>query len=301
MSDTPSDTITPSDSLPVRLWSAIRSPFMKEERERNELEDVIEEHLEEGKTITPEERTILRNMLEAGSLTVSDIMVTRSDIVAVDYEITLSELKDIFMKEQHTRMPVYIDSLDRLKGFIHLKDLIPSLTGNEPFDLDKVLREIYFISPSMRIVDLLVQMRISGHHLAIVVDEYGGTDGLVTLEDVMEALVGDIQDEHDVDDPDNEFKRVSSHQFEMDARIRIEEVRDIIGVDLFDVLEDEDDFETLGGFIFACVHRVPVMGEVITINEVGQAKILEADARRIKRILLTLNFTPLKLKAKTSN
>ncbi len=296
MPENPADTVSPTDSLPGRLWSALRSPFVKEERERSELEDAIEEHREEGKTISPEERTILRNMLEAGDLTVSDIMVTRSDIVAVDYEITLSELKDIFMREQHTRMPVYIGSLDRLKGFIHLKDLIPSLTGNEPFDLDQVLREIYFISPSMRIVDLLVQMRISGHHMAIVVDEYGGTDGLVTLEDVMEALVGDIQDEHDVDDTDHECKRISSHQFEMDARIRIEEVHEIIGVDLFDVLEDEDDFETLGGFIFASLHRVPVMGEVIPIDDVGQAKILDADGRRIKRVLLTLNFTPLKQK-----
>jgi magnesium and cobalt transporter len=277
-----------------RLWRLLTLPFTKTSPARDGLEEVIEEYREEGKVITQEERTILHNMLEAADLSARDVMVPRHDIVAVEYDITLSELKETFIKQQHTRMPVYDASLDKLKGFLHLKDVVPALAGDEPFDMDQVLREIYFISPSMKIVDLLVQMRVSGHHLAIVVDEYGGTDGLVTLEDVIEALVGEIQDEHDVEDGEvSEYKRISSHQFELDARMMIEDLQAILGVDLFALLPSEEDVDSMGGLLFAILHRVPVTGEIIAIGDIGQAKIVEADPRRIKRILLTLTFTPL--------
>ena len=301
MNDMPSDssTSTNADSITARLFrplqegmTSIIDGLFRNASPRNALEEVIEEHEEEGKVVSQEERTLLRKMLDAGDMTVRDVMIPRSDIIAVDYEITLTELKAVINQEQHTRMPVYETSLDRLKGFIHLKDLVPALAGDELFDLDHVLREVYFISPSMKIMDLLVQMRVSGHHLAIVVDEYGGTDGLVTLEDLFEALVGEIQDEHDIDTPDTECKRISSHQFDLDAKIRIDALEEIIGVNLFTLLEEED-YDTMGGFIFAYLHRLPLTGEVITIDDIGQAKIIEADPRRIRRILLTLNFTPL--------
>jgi magnesium and cobalt transporter len=293
----PSDSLSPSsESLLGRLCRPLREG-LKHWAGRNDLKDaleeVIEEHSEEGKVISPEERTLLRKMLDAGDMTVRDVMIPRSDIIAVDYHITLTELKDVIVREQHTRMPVYEGSLDKLKGFIHLKDLVPALTGDEPFDLDRVLREVYFIVSSMKIMDLLVQMRLSGHHLAIVVDEYGGTDGLVTLEDLFEALVGEIQDEHDVDGSETHYKRLSSHQFELDARIRMEELQQITGIDFSTLLEEEEDYDSIAGFIFASLHRVPLTGEVITVEEVGELKILEADPRRIRRLLLTLNFTPL--------
>jgi magnesium and cobalt transporter len=290
---------TANDTSPARLSQPLRERLQKLLRQmlksslpRDELTEALEEHAEEGKVISPEERAILYKMLNARDMTVSDVMIPRSDIVAVDYHITMSELKEIIAREQHTRMPVYEGTLDTLKGFIHLKDLVPALTGDEPFDLDHVLREVYFVSPSMKIIDLLKQMRLSGHHLAIVVDEYGGTDGLVTLEDLFEALVGKIQDEHDMDDPSTVFKRVSSHQFELDAKIRMEELSDIITVDFRGLLDDED-YDTIGGFIFAYLHRVPITGETIDIPEIGTLQILEADPRRVCKVMLHLNFTPL--------
>ncbi len=263
------------------------------------LEEAMQEHGDDTKVITEDERFILKKMLRLGDLTVSDIMIPRADIVAVEYQITLTELKQVIRDEQHTRMPVYDDVLDKLKGFIHLKDLVPSLAGDEPFDMDKLLREIYFISPSMQLIDLLVHMRVTGHHLAIVVDEYGGTDGLVTLEDIFEALVGEIQDEHDVSDDELSLRRISSHQFDIDARMRVDQLEETLGLDLHDVLQDED-FDTVGGFIFATLQRVPLVGEFMDIENIGRIKIVDADPRRVRRIQLLLNYTPLPTKANHS-
>ena len=256
------------------------------------LAEVIEAHADEGKVFSTEESSIFRKMLKLVDMTVSDVMVPRSDIVAVDYEITLTEMKELIAKEQHTRMPVYEGSLDKLRGFLHLKDLVPALTGDVPFDIDEILRDIYFIPPSMKLIDLLVQMRSSGHHLAIVVDEYGGTDGLITLEDVFEALVGDIQDEHDDAASASLLRKIASNQFEMPARLRVEDLDEAIGINLHQILQDED-YDTVGGFIFASVQRIPRVGEIIDIEEMGYFKVLEADSRRIQRVQMTLNFTPL--------
>jgi magnesium and cobalt transporter len=296
------DSSMEGESWCGRLWRALISPFVKTNSPRDAWQEAMEEQREEGKEISAEERNLLENMREAGDLSARDVMVPRSDIVAVEYDITLSELKETFIQQQHTRMPVYEESLDKLKGFLHLKDVVPALAGDEPFDMDAIVREIYFISPSMRLMDLLVQMRVFGHHLAIVVDEYGGTDGLVTLEDVMEALVGEIQDEHDVEDGGvSLYKRLSSHQFELDARMPIEELQELLGVDLFALLPSEEDVDSMGGLLFAILHRVPVTGEILAIGDIGQARILEADPRRIKRIVLTLNFTPLAAIPKTAH
>ncbi len=258
----------------------------------NDLAEVIMAHEEEGKVISLEERSIFRKILKLGDMTVSDVMVPRSDIIAVDYDITLTEIKELIIKEQHTRMPVCDGGLDKLRGFLHLKDLVPALAGDEPFDIDEVLRDIYFIAPSMKLIDLLVQMRLSGHHLAIVVDEYGGTDGLITMEDVFEALVGDIQDEHDDAAATSLLRKIASHQFEMPARFRVDDLDEAIGINLHELLSDED-YDTVGGFIFASVQRIPRVGEIIDIEEMGYFKVLEADSRRIQRVQMNLNFTPL--------
>src|SRR5690606_17140353 len=145
------------------------------------------------------EKIILHNVLSLGELDVSDIMIPRADIVAIPQDITLTELKHEIAEHHHTRMPVYEDSLDKILGFIHVKDLLPMLAGDAVYDLSEIMRKLLVVPPSMPILDLLLNMRQTGSHIAIVVDEYGGTDGLVTMEDVFEELVGDIQDEHDED------------------------------------------------------------------------------------------------------
>ncbi len=251
------------------------------------LEEVLEEHEESGKVFSLEEKDMLRNMLHIGELTVHDVMIPRTEIIAVEYDVTLSELKKIFMEQRHTRMPVYDENLDKLKGFIHLKDLVPAIAGDEVFDLDAVLRKVMFVAPSMRMIDLLVQMRVSGDHMAIVVDEYGGTDGLVTLEDLFEEIVGEIQDEHDEYDVIQSLKRVSYLVYEADARLRLDELEDALHIKL--ILENEEvEVDTIGGLMFLRLGRVPARGEVVDVDGVARLEVLEADPRRIRKIRIVL-------------
>lgn len=247
------------------------------------LEDVIQEHEEEtGEELSSEEKVILHNMLSVGTLAVQDVMIPRADIVALEYGASLQEIKKVIAEKRVSRIPLYKGNLDRIRGFLHLKDLIPSLTGDAPFEVTKTIREILFVSPAMRVVDLLMQMRLSGEHIAIVVDEYGGTDGLVTMEDLFEALVGEIQDEHDSAEPMDEIRQVGPHTYEAYARLSIERLEEDLNIRLRD--EEEGDYDTLGGLIFAKLGRVPVRGEIIDIERVGRIDIVEADPRRVRRV-----------------
>jgi len=251
------------------------------------LEEVLEEHEESGKILSSEEKDMLRNMLHVGELTVHDVMIPRTEIIATEYDVTLSELKQIFMEQRHTRMPVFDENLDKLKGFIHIKDLIPAIAGDEVFNLDSVLRKVMFVAPSMRMIDLLVQMRLSGDHMAIVVDEYGGTDGLVTLEDLFEEIVGEIQDEHDEYDVIQSLKRVSYLVYEADARLRLDELEDALHIKL--ILENEEvEVDTIGGLMFLRLRRVPARGEVVDVDGVARLEVLEAAPRRIRKIRIVL-------------
>ncbi len=251
------------------------------------LEEVIQEHQEEtGEELSTEERVILHNMLSVGALAVHDVMIPRADIVAMEYATPLSELKKVIAEKRVSRIPLYKGNLDRIRGFIHLKDIVPALTGDVPYEVQKVIREILFVSPAMRVVDLLMQMRLSGEHIAIVVDEYGGTDGLVTMEDLFEAIVGEIQDEHDSIEPMDEIRQVGPHTYEAYARLSIERLEEDLGIVLRDMTEV--DYDTLGGLIFARLGRVPVRGEIIEIENVGRIDIVEADPRRVRRVRLHL-------------
>ena len=302
-----SDNPTAIDPLPRNAsnkpssnqwWKGIKSLFSGRDGETNlreAVEEVIQEHEEDGgMRLSREERQMLRNMLSLGELTVYDVMIPRADIAAVEYDITLPELKEAFREKRHTRMPVYEGTLDKLRGFIHLKDLVPTLSGDEPFDLDQVMRQLLFVSPAMRVVDLLGQMRISGSHLAIVVDEYGGTDGLISLEDLFEQIVGEIQDEHDAEHGNEPMLRiVAPHTYEADARTPIEDIEAIVKQLLR--CDEGDDYDTLGGYIFSCMGRVPVRAEILNIEHADNAdeiiariEMVEVDARRIHRVRIQL-------------
>ncbi len=268
----------------------------KEFESPDHIKDAIEEVLEDaaengrGEPFTQEEKTMLKNMLSLGERTAEEVMISRSDIVAVEYDITLSELKEVLQKERHTRMPVYSESLDKLKGYIHLKDLVPAIAGDEPFDMDAVLRKTLFVAPSMKIVDLLLQMRISGDHMAIVVDEYGGTDGLITMEDVFEEIFGEIQDEHDTEEDGQAdvVHTINGTTYVVDARIRLDKLEEELDVDL--ATDDEDnEADSLGGLIFLRLGRVPARGEVLDLPNIGRLEIMEADLRRIRRVRIVLN------------
>jgi CBS domain containing-hemolysin-like protein len=287
-----------SDSSPQRvsLLSAVRgwvkhAMGIKHDASLKEtIEEIIEEHEGEADDkLEPEERVMLHNVLSFGDTKVSDIMVPRTDIASVPVDITLVELKKHILEQQHTRIPVYDDTLDKVLGFIHVKDLMPMLGGEKSFDLRQVMRDILFVPPSMRIMDLLVKMRHAGSHMAIVVDEYGGTDGLVTMENLFEEIVGDIQDEHDEDEEqEDKIVRVSENVFEVNARIRIEKLEKELGLNLV-TEEKEDEFDTLGGLIFFQLGRVPVKGEIVQHVSGLRFEVIEADPRRIKKVRIVVS------------
>lgn len=277
---------------PSRMQKAVRwfrQKIANGNPHENNLKEIITDALEDlsdaGASISADEKNLLENMIEFGELTVKDIMMPRSDIMAVPHGVTWDELRRHVIEIGHTRLPVYEASLDKILGFVHVKDLFSHIAAEKPFALSQVLREILFVPPSMRIVDLLVKMRVSGCHMAIVVDEFGGTDGLVTMEDLIEELVGEIQDEHD-DAQSVMLQWIGAHTIDADARVRMEDVEAALGEELSPATGDVD-YDTLGGFIFSHLGRVPVKGEVIQINPRLKLEITSADVRRIRQVRIT--------------
>jgi magnesium and cobalt transporter len=277
--------LRPSLGQVIRLWVKQALRPRSESSLRDVIEEVIEEHEEQGDdTLPPEERTMLHNMLHFSDISVRDIMVSRTDIAAVPSDITLEDLIKHIIDIRHTRIPVYEDSLDKMLGFLHLKDLLPLLSGHGVFDIKTLLRPLIFIPPSMRIIDLLIKMRGAGCHMVVVIDEYGGTDGLVTMEDLFEEIFGEIQDEHDGDeDLPEKILKISDTVFEVDASIPIDKIEKQLGLNLI-TEEKEGEFETLGGLIFFQIGRVPAQGDIIPHVSGMRFEIISADPRRIGRV-----------------
>ena len=250
---------------------------------RETIEELIEQHEEAEPQVDPVARAMLDKVLTVGALTVSDVMVPRADIVAVEVCINREDLLNLIAEEAHSRMPVYRGNLDDVVGMIHIKDMMASMATEEAFDTQKLLRKILFVAPSMRVLDLLLQMRLERIHMALVVDEYGGVDGLTTIEDVVEQIVGEIEDEHDVDEGPLLRRRVDG-TYDIDARLPLGEFEDTIGRIL---TEEEREYgnDTVGGLIFNLAGRVPTRGEVIAHGTSGvEFEITDADARRIRRV-----------------
>jgi magnesium and cobalt transporter len=255
---------------------------------RESLEEVIEESEREAQELSSQERLMLANLLNFGELSVSDVMVPRADIVAVEEQTPLSELIALFREAQHSRLPIYRETLDDPLGMIHIKDVLALAqtgTGGELIlpanPITKIRRELLFVPAAMPALDLLMRMQASRIHLALVVDEYGGTDGLVSIEDLVEEIVGDIGDEHDIEETPDIIARPDG-KYEADARVTLEEFRDRTAIDLTN-LEREEEVDTLGGVVAALLGRVPVRGEIVSHNGV-EFEILEADPRHTKRL-----------------
>jgi CBS domain containing-hemolysin-like protein len=252
---------------------------------------------------------MLPSILRLRDVRVQDLMVPRGDIMAVTEDITLAELLKIFEESGHSRMPVYGETLDDPKGMVHIRDVVAHITKTSsltkaeaakrktklPANLDfkkvslakpisslKLLREVMFVPPSMGARELMARMQADRKQIALVIDEYGGTDGLVTLEDIVEEIVGEIEDEHD--DEDVLIKDKGDGTFICDAKAELDDIRELLG-DEFVFGEHEEDIDTIGGLIFDITGRVPVRGEVIS-NNGFEFRILAADPRRIKRVEL---------------
>lgn len=227
-------------------------------------------------------------LAEFESRSVDDVMIPRAEIKAVELETGYQELLEYFAEVTHSRLPVFRQTLDDPIGFIHIRDLVGAIAkGEVPLErpLEKLHREVLYVPPSMKLADLLVKMQATHIHLALVVDEYGGTDGLVTLEDLAEVIVGDIEDEHDADEAT--FVQRGPLLWEADARTEIDDFQEACGVDLS--LHDlEMDIDTLGGVAFALAGKVPVRGEVLRHPGGTEIEILDADSRRVRHMRLRL-------------
>ena len=269
---------------------------------RGELEDALEEG-ENDSGFSPEEREMLRNVLRLRIQRVNDVMVPRADIVAVDIDTTLGELLRLFRTEGHSRLPVYSDTLDDPRGMVHIRDFLDYLAaraeaaqgqetaGSSPdlgrIDLTttlaeaKIFRPVLFVPPSMPALDLLVKMQTTRTHMALVIDEYGGTDGLVSIEDLVEIVVGDIEDEHD-DAATQMITAEEDGSFLADGRTSLEDVEEMLSID-FDSVDIAEDVDTVGGLIATLAGRLPVRGEVINGPLGLEFQVLDADPRRIKK------------------
>ncbi len=277
--------------------------------EEPDLRELIESALARSKsdTLSVQERNMLRRILRFGSLTVEDVMVPRADIIAVDETITVGELMHVFREAEHSRLPVYHETLDDPRGMIHIRDLMSWITtqaetGNAAaLDLKKVdlkrtvgtitiTRELLYVPASMSVLDLLLKMQTTRLHLALVVDEYGGTDGLVSIEDLIEEVVGEIADEHDVED-EPLFRSDPRLGLVADARVPIEELAKHLGIVLLSD-EQEEDIDTLGGLVFSIAGRIPARGERVHHPSGLEFEVLEADRRRIKTLRVHMPVEP---------
>jgi CBS domain containing-hemolysin-like protein len=254
---------------------------------RESLEAVIEESDAGDRPLARQERSMVLNILNFGELKVADIMVPRADIIAVEAGLSLPDLVRNFRDAQHSRLPIYRDTLDNPIGMVHIKDLIglavPEVEGApHPKVMQDIKREILFVPPSMPVVDLLVKMQATRIHLALVIDEYGGTDGLVSIEDLVEQIVGDIEDEHDTDDVKLIVVRKDG-EFDASARASLEDVEKTVGFRLVDE-EEAEEIDTLAGLVFSLVGRVPQRGEIVRHPGGVEFEVLDADPRRLKRL-----------------
>jgi CBS domain containing-hemolysin-like protein len=309
--ETPAAPLRPAEShegLMSRLLRAFR--VRPGTTTRDELEEVLEEGAPATETgFSPEEQALLRNILDLRERRIEDVMLPRPDIIAVQSDISLGDLVKVFENAAHSRLVVYNDSLDDPTGMVHIRDLVAFITTRaavkpdanamqkRPFpaglDLRKIdlslplssteiVRKLLFVPPTMPAIDLLAKMQATRIHLALVIDEYGGTDGLVSMEDIVELIVGDIDDEHDEEEAST-IVRQANGSFIADARTSLEDVVTTIGPD-FDVGEAIDEVDTLGGYVVTLTGHVPVRGEIVQGPGSFEIEVLDADPRRVKRV-----------------
>ena len=255
---------------------------------RDSIAELVQQSVDDSHTdgtapeLDRQERALIANVLRLRGMTADDVMIPRADIIAMPVDVTLEQALDQIRREGHSRLPVYREQLDDIIGMVHIKDVFAYVGRPDAFKLEALLRRPLMVAPQLPVLDLLLQMRQARMHLALVVDEYGGIDGLLTIEDLVEEIVGDIADEHDevegpliVERPDGAL--------DLDARLPIEDFEARLGPTLSEE-EREADIDTIGGLVFTLAGRVPTRGEVISHPSGLEFRILDADARRIRRL-----------------
>ncbi|VWX57527.1 hemolysin family protein [Sphingorhabdus sp. 109] len=289
-----SSSLSKEDEEPGRIWQSLKALLFGNNEDnslRAQIEEVIDDHESDAEAdpnnppdVSSLELEMLRNMLHFSEHRVDDIAVPRADIIAIEESAPFSDFVDIFSEHGHSRIPVYRENLDNIIGMIHIKDIFAIVArGDEhPDDISPFLRQPRFVPESMGVLDLLAEMRATRTHLAIIFDEYNGTEGLVTIEDIVEEITGEIEDEHD-DEPVPMLVQLENGIWEADARAELDDVGEAVDPALEVIDEDVD---TIGGLSFVLAGHIPVVGEKLEHPSGWILEITEADDRRVTKLRL---------------
>jgi magnesium and cobalt transporter len=229
------------------------------------------------------EKSLIKNILNLNDITVEDVMVPRAEIVSIEKNQSIDDILFVIENESHSRMPVYDNNLDNVIGFLHIKDILKHI-GTKNFELKNVIRDVLYVAPKSPILDLLKRMRSSRIHMGLIVDEFGGVNGLVTIEDLVEEIVGEIEDEHDAEDDEKLLKKINSTTILVDASFKIQDLENYFNLKI--VLEDDedDDIDTVGGMLFYIANKVPKNNQIYKYQNILQFKVIKASARRIESL-----------------
>ena len=229
------------------------------------------------------EKSLIKNILSLDEKNVEDIMVPRAEIVSIEIKQNMKEILSLIENESHSRMPVFENNLDNVLGFLHVKDLIKNNNENN-FELKKIIRDILYVAPKSPILDLLKRMRSSRIHIGLVVDEFGGVDGLITIEDLVEEIVGEIEDEHDADDSEETFQKIDDKTILVKSGYKIEDMEKYYDVK---IKIDDEEIDTVGGLLFFLANKVPKKSQIYNYENILQFKVIKASARRIESLQIT--------------
>lgn len=231
------------------------------------------------------EKILIKNIMQLNNKSVEDLMVPRSEIVAVDYEHSYSHILNLIKEESHSRMPVFKQNIDNVVGFFHIKDFIKQ--SHETFELDSILREVLYVAPKSPILDLLRTMRSSKIHIGLVVDGVGGVDGLVTIEDLVEEIVGEIEDEHDAEDNNDHVLKITNNSIIVNSSYRLDDLEEYFKIKI--TRTEEEEVFTVGGLVYSIINRIPKNNEIIKIDNLLVIKILKSTNRKIDTLEIKKN------------
>ena len=240
--------------------------------DENDIVDELEEN---------NEKNLIKNILNLDDKSVEDIMVPRAEIISIEKKQNLNEIFSLIENESHSRMPVYDNNLDNVLGFIHIKDLLKN-KSDQIFDITNIIRDVLYVAPKSPILDLLKRMRSSRIHMGLVVDEFGGVDGLVTIEDLVEEIVGDIEDEHDAEDEEYLLKKINETTIFVNSSYKLEDLEKYFNISI--ELKETEEIDTVGGMLFFIANKVPENKQVYRYNDIFEFKVIKASARKIESI-----------------
>ena len=282
--------IKKKNNLKIEFLKKIKNFFKKNQNKKslkNDIEKFLNKIIKNKLPLKIDEEKIIFNVFELPQKLVSDIMIPRSDIISIDADLTIRELIKLIGRTNHSRYPVHQKNRDNIIGMVHIKDAVSTWESTKKIKIKKMIREILFVPPSMNVLDLILKMRMSHTHMAIVIDEHGGLDGLVTIEDLVEEIVGEIKDEHDAQKEKKEkiYSEIKNGKIVISAKMQIKQFEKKYGK----ILTNNKDFknvDTMGGLVFTLFGRIPLKGEVIKHYTGCEFEILETDTRKIRKILI---------------